>query len=187
MKISTLQKIALGLIAILILIGIFYLVAPKNPVLAPAASSTKQTLLSVDSSSTPSGSVKPLSGASGSATLRSLVFSNQIKRCDISGLSSSGSISGTLYLSGNNLRGDLAINSKSSNFKTAILRTDGEVYLWTGNSGVKMPDSLFQTAKQSEGAAVNLDQNYTYKCSEWTIDPLKFAIPQGVTFMDIHS
>lgn len=96
--------------------------------------------------------------------------------------------SGTVYVSGQTLRGDFisAVPQLNQDIDSHMIQKDGSVYVWTSLSpqGFKSaatigtPDGT--TAFSQQG--IDINQQYAYNCTPWTVDPAQFELPEGITF-----
>lgn len=108
--------------------------------------------------------------------------------------------SGTVYISGDQIRGDftsVVAAARGVTLESYMLQTGGFVYTWSDASpqGVRTAREAGsgmatgrreQASGQASGqmsfdAGVELD----YNCTSWTPDPSKFAVPKSVTFMEL--
>ncbi|MBX9765580.1 hypothetical protein K2X83_02975 [Patescibacteria group bacterium] len=96
--------------------------------------------------------------------------------------------SGTVYVSGQKLRGDFSslVPQLNQTIDSHMIQDNGAVYVWTSLSpqGFKTETAISTpggaAAFQEQGVDVN--QAYDYNCVPWTVDPSKFELPAGVTF-----
>lgn len=96
--------------------------------------------------------------------------------------------SGTVYVSGQTLRGDFvsAVPQLNQDIDSHMIQKDGSVYVWTSLSpqGFKSaatigtPDGT--TAFSQQG--IDINQQYAYNCTPWTVDASQFELPEGITF-----
>ncbi|MBY0539328.1 hypothetical protein K2P56_02760 [Patescibacteria group bacterium] len=96
--------------------------------------------------------------------------------------------SGTVFISGEKLRGDFAsvVPQLNQTIDSHMIQSEGYVYVWTSlapqgfkaKTTIGTPDGT--TAFQGQG--INIDQQYNYNCTAWVADSSKFELPSGVTF-----
>ncbi len=104
--------------------------------------------------------------------------------------SDAGESSGTVYISGTDMRGDFKTVAQGVTVESHMIQKDGFMYTWSpaSPSGFKM--KIDGTASASTGAPSgsygDLDQSYSYECSTWSRDNSKFAIP-AISFMEFSS
>lgn len=111
--------------------------------------------------------------------------------CTFSGSESGVESFGTVYVSGNMMRGDFTMKATSTGtVNTHMVRKSDEVYVWTGAQGAKMDigDLLVKsTTTAQSNASLDLDRRLDYKCESWGKDESKFALPSNVKFTDLSA
>ena len=117
-------------------------------------------------------------------TLRSFIVSGATKTCTFSipGSATSSSMTGTIYMSSQNMRGDFVTTDVAGKATSAhMVIANGIDYLWndTQPRGIKLPWSLAasSTSSLASRAGVDIDQPAAYSCADWTADQSKFALP----------
>lgn len=127
-------------------------------------------------------------------SLKDLLAVGETQTCTFDNSTEVSESSGTIYVSGGMMRGDFESVSKPTNVKVAthMIMTDGTNYVWTSESdqGFKMSlDSVAgtgaATAQTGNYSAVDYDQKMGYNCTSWRADQSVFALPKGVSFMDM--
>lgn len=93
--------------------------------------------------------------------------------------------SGTVYISGERLRGDFKSHEKVSDtdVESHMIRDGGFAYVWSSAmpTGFKMVvDDSASTDSNSTGFDYN--QQLDYSCNSWTVDESQFSLPAGVEF-----
>lgn len=188
-KLDTNTSILIVCVAIVIALGVYFL-SSGSGASAPTATSTPAT---ASSSEPATAQPKPVSGATkpahstpakappkvaGSGTLASLLLLKENLSCSIS-TQSGASRSGTLYLSGGQLRANLTNGVSMIN--------DGQsYYAWVdgASTGLKLPASVTASgsALASHGAIDPNAGQVAYSCYPWTADETVFAPPSSITF-----
>lgn len=150
------------------------------------ASSTISTNGTASTTATGSEKVK--------GSIRSLLALGTNSVCTISGTNEMGTVNGTVYISGQMMRGDFTMTQSGKAMESHMIRNGNTVYAWTGTQGAKMTmDMANENATSSAGenrnanANVALDQKVDYSCSPWTKDDTKFAVPTTVNFVDVSA
>jgi len=104
----------------------------------------------------------------------------------------SGKNSGTMFISGNKLRGDFMIKDEEGNVVNGGMITD-DTYLYTWDNDKKEGFKMAITAdikEQSEeirnnpSQAFDMDKKANYICSPWVVQAGIFTPPQDVQFAD---
>lgn len=142
--------------------------------------------------------------ANTSFSLRDLMGMGKDQTCTFTVSSSDGSTfttstKGSIYISGQKLAENLEITSsdKTVAVKDMNIISDG-TYVYTWGNAEKLPGMKFKlseiTPTGTTGAAANtqnqgadLDKKMSMKCSPWTADTSKFAVPTTIKFTDISS
>lgn len=137
----------------------------------------------------------PTGGASASAqgvgTFKDFVARGGNWSCTVSVNNPEAPTTGTVYLSGEQMRGDFVstpVALGGQQIASYMIRTDGMFYTWTNLTaqGVKV------AAQTTEGASpadqvINMSAEVQYDCQPWVADATKFAIPAEITFMDVQA
>lgn len=121
-------------------------------------------------------------------SIRSLLEANKDLECTVEYSTSTPkgmlTTSGTVYVSGNMMRGDFTMTGTGATVNDAhLIRVGDELQVWSGKQGAKLTLSGFSTSASSNGE-VSLDQSVNYKCVNWSKDASKFTAPSGITIYD---
>ncbi len=122
----------------------------------------------------------------GQGSLESLLGLGRDLTCTFSRQEVDSQINGTVYVSGEDMRGDFDISSEASgNTESHMIMTGDRVYVW--NEGSTQGTQFKASEEDSEQAQkfINLDQTLDYDCDSWRKDSSKFNLPPVVTFTDI--
>lgn len=100
---------------------------------------------------------------------------------------------GTIYVSGNNIRTDYTVtNGKTGNSNGHLVSNGEYFYIWTEqNTGFKLQISAFpgQSATTSAEnllrAYTSMDTNSEIKCLPWETDMSVYKLPANVDFKDL--
>ena len=127
---------------------------------------------------------------------KKMAFSEFLKqggayKCEVKQSMSDLENSGTMYVSGGNLRGEFSTVAEGKTFLSSFLSRDGYTYTWssmTPGMGFKIKA---EAETSDEGADINgtyawsADQIGDYNCENWVVDATKFELPKNVTFQEI--
>lgn len=101
-----------------------------------------------------------------------------------------GSSVGTVYISGNEMRGDFSSLVTAANMTVeSHMISDGEyMYTWSDvmPTGMKVKIDATATAPSSS-QGFDANQELDYKCDLWTRDGTVFKLPEGTTFTEIQT
>ncbi len=123
-------------------------------------------------------------------SLKALLGMNQDVMCTFNGANTQGQAAGTVYISGPMMRGDFTSHASSTGtVESHMIRDKGDVYVWTGTQGAKLPYGQIEAAANSSKnkMQVDLNQQVDYKCSPWTPETSKFSLPGTVKFIDVSA
>ncbi len=167
----------LGVVVVIIILGLVVYYATNH--------SSPSGVTNTDSSTSTNVSVK---GTSSSGSIRDLLALGKNLMCTIDESSATSTVTGTMYISGNMMSGEFTSSSKGSlGMISHMIRNGDTVYAWSASQGAKMTfTNLTGTSAQSK-SSVNLDQKVGYKCSDWSVDNSKFAVPTNVKFTDVSA
>ena len=128
-------------------------------------------------------------------SIKGLLNAGKSVMCEINYTDTQGK--GTVYVDGKKFRGDFDAAVGGQPRMLTHMVSDGEMtYIWTegSNQGTKMktdePDQETQTPPASAAGSnevADWDKDVDMKCSGWTADGSKFAVPANVTFSDLSS
>lgn len=124
-------------------------------------------------------------------TLKGLLGLGQSQTCTYNvgeGLGTS-----TVYVAGGKMRTDTLVKTGTSDFVSHTIMDGQSVYSWMDGqkTGYKMDFASMQgnTMKGdvNNSGQANIDPNkqFDFKCSRWSVDNSKFALPTGVEFTDM--
>ena len=106
---------------------------------------------------------------------------------------SNASTTGTIYLaSDQKMRGDFTTTTTEGTFTSHVINDSEYMYSWGDQlpQGMKMkaidPEAVNndQPTPDSPSHGVDLNQEFTYDCSSWTVDQSKFTPPSNIQFQD---
>lgn len=173
------KQILIGIIAaaIILLGGVGAFLYSKNkPAQNPPTTSTSENQ----------------SGQTMSDNLLGLLSSGKTQQCTFdSSDPASGGINGTVYLSGNKMRGDFKIATEGSQVnQISMIRNGDDNYIWgegfPGGTGIKMTLSMDEYTSDAESKKYfDPTQKVEYKCDSWVVDSSVFTPPSNVKFSDI--
>ncbi|MCC7004444.1 hypothetical protein IT397_00790 [Candidatus Nomurabacteria bacterium] len=112
--------------------------------------------------------------------------------CKFSSSNDTSLSSGTVYVSGSNIRGDFESlvkgGQENANFESHMI-SDGEFsYVWSSSMPIALKmkvDMQNNSEDESQNGMFDYNQEVDYKCSPWTRDPSVFVLPSTVTFTEI--
>jgi len=151
-------------------------VMKRNP--APAKDTVAQD-------STPTGQTSAQSAVP--KTLKALLALGLDQQCTYSYEDENGKVSGTTYLSGQNISSDFETSDKDNNtVKGHMIKIGSEAYVWTDGmpQGIKMKLDAEGSNPQAD-KYVDTDRETNYECRTWPVDSSKFTPPTTVSFMDL--
>jgi hypothetical protein len=171
--------IAAVIIILLLLLGVGgYLMLNKN------TSSSNTAATKVASKPTEAGQTRK--------SLLDLIKIGQNVRCTFRSEVANGSTEGTVYVSGQNVRGDFNIKTTSDGktMQTSMIKTGDTNYVWGSSmtTGIKMTISLDKLAQNKQASQyVDPNQKVDYNCTPWNVDASLFTPPSNIKFTDMTS
>lgn len=136
----------------------------------------------------------------GSGTIKELLEFGKNIICDISYVFDAngnqystgeygGSLEGTVYVAGDNFRADLLMITNDGFMESSVIHTDSKGYTWgttpLGEIAIMFDIEESATEGSQEPSEVfGADENVTYDCRGWGVDPTKFIPPSDITFVD---
>lgn len=112
------------------------------------------------------------------------------QRCTFTTSTEKGMTEGTVYVSGEKMRGDIKTTVDGKTEEISMIRDGDTNYMW-GTSlkmGIKMTISLDEFASSDQaGQFVSPDQKFDYNCAPWTTDNSLFTPPSNVKFTELPS
>lgn len=145
-----------------------------------------------------SGGSKNASNESIQGTLKDLAAKGVPMQCAFSNTAETGESSGTVYISGDNMRGDFSVKQPDGTMITShMIRVDNSTYTWSSNQkqGMKMTiskedvDAMKKDAEdmmKDEPEQFNVDdQSMNYNCKPWLPNKEFLTPPSDITFTDL--
>jgi hypothetical protein len=129
-------------------------------------------------------------GTKGQGSFKDLLALGKSLKCDTSFTSQGNTSTGTMYISGGQMRGDFSSQVSGKVMQMHMVLKDQTSYSWVEGAGQTMgfksamaPNGTDQnnTAKTN---TVDANQQVTYNCQNWSNDSTEFDLPAGVTFSE---
>jgi len=141
---------------------------------------------------------KSSSGPSATASgvrqsMHDLIASGATKTCTFSipAAATTSSMSGTVYMASQNMRGDFVITASSGKVTNGhMIITGGTDYLWSdaASRGVKLPWSLAASSTAlSSKMGVDVNQPASYSCVDTAPAQSEFTLPTAVQFINVSA
>ncbi len=138
-----------------------------------------------------------------SGSLKALMAKGDVK-CEVETIDTAVRSSGTVYVAGGKMRGDMTAVTPQATFDTHVIADGAYVYTWLEGSaqGVKLSMQLASGSTSSPVTTIYNDGNGTttdsgspdiynsnvnYTCEPWTPDTSIFAPPSSVEFNDLSA
>ena len=162
------KKVLIIAVVLLLLLGGWYFMSKKN-------GSNEKMMMGTSQEST-------------SSSLKDLISKGVAQNCTYSTESGTGSV----YVSGEKIRGDFNVTIDNKTTTSHMIVMDKTTYIWTDGqkSGIKM--ALDMEAEQTSvtgqetttgpNQEFNPTANNNYKCGTWVVDNKQFTLPSNVTF-----
>jgi hypothetical protein len=114
-----------------------------------------------------------------------LVKQNGTYKCEVKQAMSDFENSGTVYMSGTNMRGEFNTVAEGRTVQNYFVIKDGYMYNWSSfasEMGAKIKVEAIAKAREEGAYAWSPDQVGDYNCEAWTPEASKFEIPAQVNF-----
>lgn len=172
--------IAVGVVVLAVVAIVGYLLIDKPQTQAP------NSVNSVNNTS---------NGNSAATSLRNLMAMGQNQQCTFTDVDTGSN--GTVYVSNSKMRGDFVSISDSTTVNGHMIVDGDNMYIWTDGEAQGFKASMSaseEVASQIEdnmggsaNSAVDVNAEFDYECSSWSVDNSKFTLPNGVEFQDFSA
>ena len=127
-------------------------------------------------------------------SLKDLIAANRPQQCTVTTSTDAGESTGTVYVAGGKMRGDFSVRTNNVSVASHMISDGSTNYIWTDGQPQGFKMSLEEsatagtgTAGASEYQAFDYNAALNYKCESWSGDQSLFALPSGVTFVDMKA
>ena len=112
-------------------------------------------------------------------------------KCDVESAGTNNDTTGTVYVSGADLRGDFTIVTSGKTIESHMLKKDDMIYVWSSlmPQGVSMKATAMmgQGSAATQGQGVSGTQSYGWNCAATGTDASMFVVPGGIKFTDVSA
>lgn len=132
-----------------------------------------------------------------SNNLMSLLQSGENQMCTYSVEQNGNTISGVIYMSGENMRNNYELTGESEEIMGSMIKQGDTMYIWGPSvpQGIKMTFDLEQLQAQAEAnpeqpqstTPFDVTQDMEYSCDPWNVDETQFMPPANITFTDMST
>lgn len=180
------SKLIVGVVLVVVLVGAGYVVyTQKANNLGDAAGGT--SLAGSDDAGRNDTPDTPMGGIF-RGSLFDLAARGGNYICTFTAATAEGESSGTVYVSGDTVRGEFMTSAAGTTMESHMLNMGGYVYTWSPAmpTGMKMraTQGTGDASTGTQGSYSDMQQEYDYDCNAWSLDTSKFALPEGVQFME---
>jgi hypothetical protein len=174
--------IAAILMLLLLLIGgiAIVLLLNRNATNTPNQNTTNTTNTETNNNTNNNQSTDEANDAAveAEASISDFLTSGENKRCTYV----DGSDSGTMYFAGGNMRADFV----SSEGNGSMIITQSKQYIWDNEekAGVMFNVDASDTDLSEDYGGMDVNQNFTFNCTNWNVDASMFMPPSDVTMTD---
>lgn len=175
--------IVIALLAVLGL-GLFAFMQSKKSISSSVGTGSTSTTVTQESAQ-PTGT--PMSTGS----IKDLLTAGKNVTCAVD--YGQGGTKGTVYVSGDKVRADFAIQvSENATTQSHMVKTGDYTYIWTeGNAkGTKIKvdvNAMTTPGATGQNKDMDLSQQFGMDCSTWLVDGSKFVPPSDVDFVDLSA
>lgn len=128
-----------------------------------------------------------------SGKLTDLINAGKNLECTFSGETDGYKTSGTVFVSGNRMRGDFNSEAQGKMMDSHMIQSGDTFYSWTTDpkQGIMMKvskedqEELKDDASNLNSQNFDMDKSYDYDCRGWSGDSSKFQPPSDINFQDL--
>lgn len=127
------------------------------------------------------------------SSLKGLVAAGKNVTCTFKYEADNNATDGTVYVAGEKVRSDFAVKTPDGkNMESHMIQDADYNYFWSSAmpTGTKMKISDTAQASpspSSDAQTTDLNREMDMKCSAWSVDDSKFAVPANIKFMEISA
>lgn len=122
-----------------------------------------------------------------SSSFTRLMAAGQNVECEFQ--KNDGSQKGTLYVTGDKMRGEFMMKQGGSEFPMHMIRNTEKMYTWGGpmgeGQGMIMPANMQGNSPMGGPQTANMDEEMDFTCKPWSADSSRFEPPSDVQFQDM--
>lgn len=129
------------------------------------------------------------------ASIKDVFVNGGNSQCTFSAENKDGITSGSVYVSGDNARGEFETTVSGETFSTNMIRKDDTFLMWGDSfpTGLKLvmsvdewAESIDERQSDSDGSTFNPNAEVDFNCSTWTVDNSFFNEPTDIEFTSIE-
>lgn len=121
-------------------------------------------------------------------SLKNLLAMSGSQKCAVSSKNENAESSGNVYVTNGMMRGDFTSMAAGQTMASHMIVKSNTSYVWTDGMAQGFMMTFGDAPTSNEGTpeqAVDVNQEYSYDCDDWTPDQSIFELPANVTFTDI--
>ncbi len=186
------KKVIYALVAVIALGAGYLALKPATPEVAqPVVTQEQQEVVTNNTEVLETPSVPTPSG-------KKMAFSEFIKqggayKCTVNQYVQDMEMKGTVYINGDMVRGEYAMQVQGMNVDSNMVVRDGYTYSWSSmmptgyKSKIVAPEETTNPDTGTSGTySWNAEQIGDYNCESWSPDEAIFALPAGMTFTEMN-
>ncbi len=161
------NKIIIGILAVVIIIGAIFLFKPKSEV-AP---------ISEENSNVTKG-----------VSIKELLAENKSQKCTFKDATPAAENSGTVFFDKGEMRGDFVSVTGDETFNSHMILKGDSMYVWVDSEseGFQVKASTMNEANTLDNESPDLDKKVDYRCEDWNADSNTFTLP-SIKFNDMSA
>jgi len=120
------------------------------------------------------------------SSLVALLATEGSQKCTVTSQTDSSESSGEVYIANGMMRGVFTSTAAGQTVQSNMVVKDNVSYVWMDASteGLMMAFNAAPASSENE-AAIDVNQEYSYNCEDWSTDESFFELPSEVTFVDL--
>ncbi|MDO8574256.1 MAG: hypothetical protein Q7R86_01355 [bacterium] len=120
------------------------------------------------------------------SSLVALLGMEGAQKCTVTSQTDSSESSGQVYIANGMMRGTFTSTAAGQTVQSNMVVKDNVSYVWMDASteGLMMAFNTAPAPSENE-TAIDVNQEYSYNCEDWSADESVFELPSEVTFLDL--
>ena len=117
-------------------------------------------------------------------SIENLIAAGGNVMCSYSDEGENNSSTGTVYISGENMRGDFSLNTEEGTITSHMIRDGNMQYVWQDGLDEGYSADLTAITDEENSEAVDTDKDFDFNCQSWSVDESLFNLPD-INFVDL--
>lgn len=138
------------------------------------------------------GGIKNGDEANNASSLKALIAMSGSQKCEVSSPNDGQESNGEIYVANGMMRGNFTSDVSGKIVASHMIVKNNTSYIWTDDMPQGFMMAINETPAGTDGEtpdqqAIDLNQEYSYKCANWSTDESVFELPSNINFSDISA